>query len=159
MDSELLKNLTSGDPEAFQQFYDQYSLPVYRYILDRTGDAERTHRLWQETFRSLPDLLQNTTQPDPMLLLLTVLADRRIDLLNAIEAFHVSEVVPDSVQKRAASRRTGLIILLVGLILVGILALWVATGFLMALDVLPAYDWGYSWFNRVFFRLFPSSFP
>ncbi len=158
MDTELLKNLTSGDPAAFQQFYDLYSLPVYQYILDRTGDPERTRRLWQETFRSLPDLLRSVPQPDPLMLLLTVLADRRIDLLNAMEAFRTSGQAP-STKKAVPRRRTGIMVLLVVLILVGVLALWVATGFLMALDVLPAYDWGYSWFNRVFFRLFPSSFP
>ncbi len=159
MDSELLHNLTNGDPDAFQQFYDRYSLPVYQYILDRTGDADRTHQLWQETFRSLPDLLQHAAQPDPLLLLLTVLADRRIDLQDAIEAFRTSQPVATVKKRTADRRRTGWIILLTALILVGVLALWIATGFLMALDVLPAYDWGYTWFNRVFFRLFPSSFP
>ncbi len=238
MNTELMmQNLTKGDPDAFQQFYDRYSLPVYHYIMDKTGDPERTRQLWRDTFRGLLSMLRCSDPPDLPFLLLTALADRQLDATPAPADHATSKPSPDSgrcapvsgheappakhspsdsgpvasvseagpsplpddtsptpgsmlppqsgpdavpaptdapspesavsaaspgnasASARTGARRTGLICLLVVLILVGIFALWTATGYLMALDVLPAYDLGYSWFNRVFFRLFPSSFP
>lgn len=219
MNTELMmQNLTKGDPDAFQQFYDRYSLPVYHYIMDKTGDPERTRQLWRDTFRGLLSMLRCSDPPDLPFLLLTALADRQLE--NVRPAPPVTEIaadkpvpdrpappaapdapipapdvnasptsgdilppsaptsVPNPVNEPSAAsdavsvlsvhdpaahtvadRRAGLIVLLVVLILLGAFALWTATGYLMALDVLPAYDLGYSWFNRVFFRLFPSSFP
>ncbi len=236
MNTELMmQNLTKGDPDAFQQFYDRYSLPVYHYIMAKTGDPERTRQLWRDTFRGLLSMLRYSDPPDLPFLLLTALADRQLDATPAPAEHPVDNPsatadrdtstsgdepsvsdrsapesapvvsasdnagsarsgtvpssgeeppqsvsvsvsdgadtpTPESLAFSAASpddaasdarigRRAGLIVLLLVLILMGVFALWVATGYLMALDVLPAYDLGYSWFNRVFFRLFPSSFP
>jgi hypothetical protein len=206
MNTELMmQNLAKGDPDAFQQFYNRYSLPIYHYIMARTGDPERARKVWHDTFRGLLPMLRCSDPPDLPFLLLTALADRQLDAAVPADAAadtpsaasdapspvsggtssgpdqSVSTPAPDGTAASAAGapapghapsassgaaasvdrpgRRTGLVILLLILILMGIFALWTATGYLMALDVLPAYDLGYSWFNRVFFRLFPSSFP
>lgn len=76
MDFEkMLNELAQGNRDAFQRFYDRYGLPVYRYILEKTGDPERTRALWKEVFRSLMHRLRNSEEHDLPLLLLTALAD------------------------------------------------------------------------------------
>lgn len=76
---QMLDALAQGDRAAFQRFYDQYGLPVYRYLLEKTGDAARTRRLWKDVFRALMDRMRATPQPDLPLLLLTALADLQLN--------------------------------------------------------------------------------
>ena len=76
---QMLDALAQGDRTAFQQFYDQYGLPVYRYLLDKTGDTARTRRLWKDVFRTLMDRMRAEPKPDLPLLLLTALADLQLD--------------------------------------------------------------------------------
>ena len=75
---KLLQALVQGDREAFQRFYDGYGLPLYRYILEKTGDPERTRRLWKDVFRALMTHLRKSGSADLPLLLLTALADAQI---------------------------------------------------------------------------------
>lgn len=76
---QMLDALAQGDRAAFQQFYDQYGLPVYRYLLEKTRDAARTRQLWKDVFRALMDRMRATPQPDLPLLLLTALADLQLN--------------------------------------------------------------------------------
>lgn len=86
MDFEkMLDELARGDRGAFERFYDRYGLPVYRYILEKTGDPEQTRVLWKNVFRSLMARLRAPAagptaagEPDLPLLLLTALADLQL---------------------------------------------------------------------------------
>ena len=179
----LLNHLKQGDCEAFQQFYDQYGLPAYRYIYEKTGDTERTRTIWKNTFRTLVARLRGCEDPDLPLLWLTALADAQLaggtsattlpkdtDSMSDTSA----DIPPrDSIHSdRTASpeapaaicspeistadfpRRTGLAVLLIFLIILAAVAVWIGAGFLMTQNVLPSYDLGYSWFNNHIFHLF-----
>ena len=232
---KMLDALAQGDRSAFQQFYDQYGLPVYRYLLEKTGDTERTRRLWKDVFRTLMDRLRAEPRPDLPLLLLTTLADLQLESESGSETVETQaerlsnewmdelssspqpteqdepeppvpeappaenlspdvdahetaentdwpdftaieretsetaaeygdvpsptmaeadEPEPEPKPKRG---RAGWIILLIILILVVLIALWAGAGFAMTGGLLPYFDLGFSWFNRVFFPLFPLS--
>jgi hypothetical protein len=72
MNTELMmQNLAKGDPDAFQQFYNRYSLPIYHYIMARTGDPERARKVWHDMFRGLLPMLRCSDPPDLPFLLLT----------------------------------------------------------------------------------------
>lgn len=196
MDTDAwVKDLIRGDPAASQQFYDRYGLPVYRYILEKTGDPDRTRVLWKNTFRALMQRLRSSDAPDLPLLWLTALADveleqdraaddtdqsRRLsrELMNDPEVTatgpepaaaaappEASPIAPAEAAAVAvpaaapgpARRRAALAALLIGLIVVAAAGVWAGAGLLMAQEVLPAYDLGYSWFNRHIFHLFPPS--
>ena len=53
------------------------------------------------------------------------------------------------------THRRGWVALLIVLIVIGVVALWIGAGFAMTGGILPYFDLGYSWFNRVIFPLFP----
>ncbi len=46
----LVAKARSGDEAAFEQLYEEYFLPIYRYILIRVGDSEETDDLTQQVF-------------------------------------------------------------------------------------------------------------
>ena len=75
---QMLDALSQGDRTAFRQFYDRYGLPVYRYLLDKTGDPARARRLWKDVFRTLTERMRADDRPDLPLLLLTALADLQL---------------------------------------------------------------------------------
>lgn len=54
----------------------------------------------------------------------------------------------------APSRRGGAVVLKCLIVLFLLLFIWMLVGILMDMHILPAADWGYSWFNRNIFALF-----
>ncbi len=46
----LVAKARSGDEAAFEQLYEEYFSPIYRYILIRVGDSEETDDLTQQVF-------------------------------------------------------------------------------------------------------------
>lgn len=227
---QMLDALAQGDRTAFQQFYDQYGLPVYRYLLDKTGDTARTRRLWKDVFRTLMDRMRAEPKPDLPLLLLTALADLQLDADSGresvetqaerlstewVDELSTADAPVESPEPPAApvespeppaaptpeadtiqwpdlsaaampyeasvpsepeadapradeppsdapsadgakpTHRRGWVALLIVLIVIGVAALWIGAGFAMTGGILPYFDLGYSWFNRVIFPLFP----
>jgi len=172
--SDLLNRMRERDTEAFLEMTDRYGWSLYASIRKKYPDKDVADRVYNETMNAFYRALQNPDCDDPVEALLCAFSDKisipshsvvRNHLQLAEESGSVEppeirisdETVSHEEHHEHKTRKKSGFLTTVGLILVSVgifFTLWVILGLLMALDVIPAADLGYSWFNANIARWF-----
>lgn len=160
--SDLLQRMMHRDTDAFLEFTDRYGWALYSSIRRKHPNKVDADKVYHETMQQLWSCLQNQQYDDPMEAILCVMADQitlkrepRKDLreifqideedqppvLHIRSAEPVENVVPTR-RKHPFWRNLGILVLLI----VFVFSIWLIAGFLMANDMIPYVDLGYSWF-------------
>lgn len=174
----LMQQIQEGDREAFSTLYHRYNKIVLRIVLDEVKDVEAAKQIIKAVFSEAYNTIR---QKGPYMGDLNgwfdALADKHIrhfkenglkaaqeaqdaqkrqyslEEARAIEE-KVDARISDGEEKAQGSKNRGEIISFAGLCAFAVLLLWVLIGLLSKLEILPSIDIGYTWFNRVAFKLF-----
>ena len=172
--SDLLDRMREHDAEAFLEMTDRYGWTVYSFIRKKYADKETADRIYSDTMQAFCQALQMPGCEDPLEALLCAFSEKisgpmdppeqrekdaadgeydpEFPRIGLCEEAAEEDCSPDSGMKRNSG-----ILSAVGMIFVtaGILVmLWVILGLLMSLELIPAADLGYSWFNANIARWF-----
>ena len=164
---DLLERMQSRDPEAFLEMTDRYGWAVYSTIRQKCSDRSVADRIYEETMNSFYHQLSRSTTGDPLEALLCAFADRVTpddsDFSGAANPFRDTppqiQMNPQELPCQRGSANSGgkrfwtvAVILLLLIILLALL--WITAGVMMAMDYIPFYDLGYSWFNANILNFF-----
>ena len=157
---DLLERIQSKDPEAFLEMTERYGWAVYSAIREKHPDQAVADRIYDETMNSFYSHLSNTAADDPLEALLCAFADHAsADRGSLDETEKQAPVAPPQIQLHpqepltrngaySSGKKNYWGILLVIILWIVLLALvWFIVGVMMAMDYMPFYDLGYSWFN------------
>lgn len=140
----------------------QVFLRIYRELLDASGPIntdERIDELTNEEIR-VQRIVAGDTGSD---VLKTVHTPRRIerrseptdtDAFTRLKERYAENLPAIEIPKKQPYHGGMLAVSIVLLVLFLLLLLWIVAGFLMSMDILPAIDLGYSWFNEAILPLF-----
>ena len=148
---DLLTKLMHRDTDAFLKMTDIYSWAVYSQIRKKVSDPEAADALFQKTMDGFYRSLHESQTEDPLEAMLLVYADSVIEKYEdgcGKDIVQSIKVVDKPVKRCSGGFAT--IFLLACIVIV----LWVIAGLLMGLNLIPAVDLGYTWFNANITRLF-----
>ena len=168
--SDLLDRMMQRDTDAFLEMTERYGWSVYSFIRRQHPDKEIADKIYNHTMNRFYHALQNPDCDDPVEALLCALSQNvsvapgeQIAAGVVCSPFGTEDQPPritmisGDVQPAEVPRKKPGLFFTLGLILL-ILAIltvvWCIVGLLMSMDVIPGFDFGYSWFNSHFFQLF-----
>ena len=164
--ADLLERMQSKDPGAFLDMTERYGWAVYSTIRQKHPDQAVADRIYDETMNSFYHYLSQSTAEDPLEALLCAYADHVSPVEDVCGKARQCSDAPPQLQRRpqefpaqnvrkSSGLKTFWMVLLVLLILVVLLALlWLTAGVMMAMEYIPFYDFGYSWFDANIFDFF-----
>lgn len=143
--------LMRRDTEAFLKMTDKYSWPVYSKIRKKVSDPEVADALFQKTMDGFYRSLHESQTDDPLEAMLLVYADSIIEKHEGGcgEGIVYSTKAADKPAKRGSG---GLVTVFLLLCIAAVL--WVIAGLLMDMNLIPAVDLGYAWFNANITQMF-----
>ena len=165
--SDLLDRMQDSDTEAFLEMTERYGWAVYSAIREKHSDQAVADRIYDETMNSFYNHLSRSTADDPLEALLcafaesispeNISADR-----NLIQQYEGPPLIklhhqeqPVQIPRKASGMKHFWMVLVMLLLLTVLLGLiWLTTGVMMAMDYIPFYDFGYSWFDANIFDFF-----
>ena len=160
----LFKKIKGRDKRSFEVLSDAYGWKLYTHIRSGTEDREKADRIFSQTLSVFYNELQDYDGEDPIEAMLFACADR-IGCKNREEEVKSAEIGPWTLGQEAnfmLPNVDGVIInqikeplwlkifygLCIIILIFGILAaVWVMAWMLMSMQLIPEYDFGYSWFN------------
>ena len=148
---DLLMKLMRRDTDAFLKMTDKYSWPVYSQIRKKVSDPEVADALFQKTMDGFYRSLHESQTDDPLEAMLLVYANGVIEKHEGASGEHI--VYSTKTAEKTEKRRSGgfaAFLLLTAIVIV----LWVIAGLLMDMNLIPAVDLGYAWFNANITQMF-----
>ena len=148
---DLLMKLMRRDTDAFLKMTDKYSWSVYSQIRKKVSDPEVADALFQKTMDGFYRSLHESQTDDPLEAMLLVYANGVIEKHEAScgEGIVYSAKAADKPAKRSSG---GLVTVFLLLCIAAVL--WVIAGLLMDMNLIPAVDLGYAWFNANITQMF-----
>lgn len=172
----LMQRIQQGDREAFATLYARYNQTVYRMAYEQTGSQQESLEIVKAVFREMyQTILQNGPYLGDLYGWLDALTAKQLRLRRFQQQPQGGSVMPprqytepqaQQIEQRAGERlqdeqlfepekkkkKRGVSMVILGLL--ALVLVWVLVGLLGSLNVLPAWDLGYSWFNETLFPLF-----
>ena len=152
----LFQKIKGRDKRSFEALSDAYGWKLYSHIRSRTEDREKADRIFSQTFSAFYQDLQSYEGEDPIEAMLFACADR-IGTGCTEETVSKDQKIPVPLPKVDptiyAEKKEPLWLkifysLCIIVLVLGILAaVWVMAWMLMSMNLIPEYDFGYSWFN------------
>lgn len=167
--SDLLERMRERDTEAFLELTDRYGWALYNSIRKKHPDKADADKVYHETLQQLWTAMQSRDFDDPMEAILCTLADQialqKSPRKTVAEIFapdpeekppllhvrHYEEPEEEETEEKRVSF-AGILGAIV-LMLVLVLFVWIALGFLMEYEVIGFVDLGYSWLCRMLQQL------
>lgn len=160
----LFKKIRGRDKRSYEALSDAYGWKLYSHIRSCTDDREKADRIFSQTFSAFYNELQHYEGEDPIEAMLFACADRigckaREDEEKAAEigpwalGHEMNFMLPKVDSAVLAEKKEPLWLkifygLCIIVLILGILAaVWVMAWMLMSMNLIPEYDFGYSWFN------------
>ena len=154
----IFQKIRGRDKRSFAALSDAYGWKLYSHIRSRTEDREKADRIFSKTFSNFYEDLQHYEGDDPIEAMLFACADRigsgcrqdeeelRTGKRPEIPLPRVDPSVYENKKEPLWLKIFyGLCIIV---LIAGILAaVWVMAWMLMSMNLIPQYDFGYSWFN------------
>ncbi|MDD3920255.1 MAG: hypothetical protein PHO41_03665 [Eubacteriales bacterium] len=180
----LMERIRRGDQEAFREIFAAYRMPVYRFALEKTNDAQKARDIVKHVFSTVYESLKEEPYYGDFSAWFQTLAELKLSEMKIMEAHQLS---PDAVKKKQRAKEEPVSALPVqagetpeaalleqprkktkmsagyaigqGLLIILRIALmgcliWAILGMLRAMQVFALPDWGYTWFNNSVFKLF-----
>ena len=171
--SDLLDRMRERDTDAFLEMTDRYGWALYASIRRKNPDKVVADRIYSETMNEFYRVLQNPACDDPVEALLFAFSDNisvpanpvgqhGSDMTDDPMSGEPPKIVPSEniIEEQMMTQknpRKSHLLTSIGFVLVtaGIFfMLWVILGLLMSLEIIPAVDLGYAWFNANIARWF-----
>ena len=155
----LFKKIKGRDKRSFEVLSDAYGWKLYTHIRSCTDDRVKADRIFSQTFSEFYQELQQYDGEDPIEAMLFSCADR-IGCKDNEEENKKADMCPEPVlslhpvhpdvygKKKEPLWLTIFYGFCIVVLIFGILAaVWVMAWMLMSMNLIPEYDFGYSWFN------------
>lgn len=169
----LMQRIQQGDREAFATLYARYNKPVFRIAYEATGSADEAVAIVKTVFKEVyQSIRENGPYTGDVNSWMDALAEKHLKLreqqheeelkkaktysdeeARALEDRVDARIAPEAEEAPKPGKKRDMISFIV-LCVFGVFLLWVLTGLLSKLQILPKIDLGYEWFNETFFKLF-----
>ena len=154
----LFQKIKVRDKRSFEALSDAYGWKLYSHIRSNTKEREQADDVFRRTFSEFYNSLQNYDGDDPIEAMLFSCADRITfesrteDEIQPADLQHTLSlpIVDSSVYEKKQEPlwlKIFYSICIIVLILGILTAVWVMAWMLMSMNLIPQYDFGYSWFN------------
>ena len=168
----LFKKVKGRDAASFDALSENYGWKLYSYIRKNTQDRASADRIFSDTFSRFYDAVEGYEGEDPIEALLFSCADQSAGEASIPEKGEERPMGQWAIGQEAGfslppvhaqgtmEKRDPLWLRLfygisIVLLVIGILAaLWIMAYMLMSMNLIPAADIGYSWFNTHIANLF-----
>ena len=152
----LFQKIKGRDKRSFEALSDAYGWKLYSHIRSCMEDREKADRIFSQTISAFYQDLKHYEGEDPIEAMLYACADR------IGSGSKQDEKAPDVEEKTTLPKVDSSIYeekkeplwlkifysLCIIVLVLGILAaVWVMAWMLMSMNLIPEYDFGYSWFN------------
>ena len=157
---DLLERIQSNDPGAFLEMTERYGWAVYSSIRNKYPDQAVADRVYDETMNAFFNRLSNSSAEDPLEALLCAFADHvSADQCGFTGTASQSAGTPPQIRLHpqeqpfrtteaySKGKKFGGIALIILLWIILLVLVWFTVGVMMAMEYIPFYDLGYSWFN------------
>ena len=157
--SDLLDRMMERDTDAFMEMTDRYGWSLYNAIRKKFPDKAQADRIYNDTMQQFYDCLRRSDYEDPMEALLCtfaefisgkkgfvsqILSEDALEMPPAVQVDRLMETSFEFPEKKKI--RFGTVLSAIILVPVLAVSVWIIVGFLMHLELIPFYDFGYSWF-------------
>ena len=154
----LFQKIKVRDKRSFEALSDAYGWKLYSHIRSNTKEREQADDVFRRTFSEFYNSLQDYDGDDPIEAMLFSCADRITfesrteDEIQPADLQHTLSlpIVDSSVYEKKQEPlwlKIFYSICIIVLILGILTAVWVMAWMLMSMNLIPQYDFGYSWFN------------
>ena len=165
--ADLLDRIQGRDPDAFLEMTERYGWAVYTAIRQKHPDLAEADRIYDETMNSFYNSLSRSAAEDPVEALLCAFAEH-VSPVNADSSgkfgnhreappqlqLRCQELPVQNVRKCSGMKHFWMGALFFLVVIVLLTLLWLTAGVMMAMDYIPFYDFGYSWFDANIFDFF-----
>lgn len=151
---DLIKRLMNRNSDAFLEMTDKYSWPVYQAIRTRVSDSRQADHLFHKTMDGFYRSLHESKTNDPVEALLLIYTEKV--LLENQKTGGSFQSHEKNIHVSGTDEKGGFFRIAVNFLLIAAIAvmLWVIVGLLMDMNLIPAYDLGYTWFHSNIAQLF-----
>ena len=165
--ADLLERMQSKDPEAFLEMTERYGWAVYSAIRQKHPDQVTADRIYDATMNSFYNHLARYDAGDPLEALLCAFAEhvstgdgevrsraQHSGDMPAQIPLRFQELPERNSGKSSGTKRFWMLVVILLIIAVLLALLWLTAGVMMAMEYIPFYDLGYSWFDANIFDFF-----